>query len=229
MPEDIWVFLIRKIRYTTPIFLFINFESSFLFYFPFGIFILSLFIIFISRIFKIIEIKSIIKEILYHFFNLIYPRIWLIIILFFLIFIINFFRLVPRVFSLSSLPLITLRIRILIFSRGYLFSINKEYYNCISHFLPQRSPIFLSSLLVWIEIISWLCRPLALRVRLIANITARHLLIFLFRSRVYISRYFFILPLSLLIALAILEVGVSFIQAYVYLLLLSLYIRENLE
>ena len=62
-----------------------------------------------------------------------------------------------------------------------------------------------------------------------ANITAGHLLMFLCRSGVFFSRGLFLVPRVFLLALVGLEVRVSFIQSYVYQLLLSLYIIERLE
>lgn len=85
-------------------------------------------------------------------------------------------------------------------------------------------------ILVWIEFISWLARPLALGVRLIANITARHLLLHLISSRVAFLmgyRRFILLGLVGLILIVVLEIAVAAIQAYVFSLLLSLYVREG--
>merc|ERR1711997_611956 len=100
---------------------------------------------------------------------------------------------------------------------GTFFSRPKE---LIAHFMPLRAPIALAPVLVLIEVASTLIRPLALRLRLIANITARHLLVHLFAGWASISFvvrvvFFFII---------LLEIIVAFIQAYVFSLLLSLYV-----
>lgn len=101
----------------------------------------------------------------------------------------------------------------------------------LSHLLPIGTPIFLIPVLVIIETISLFIRPLALAVRLTANLTAGHLLIQL----VSIAIFFLIsviptvaaITAILLFLLTILEVAVAIIQAYVFVLLLSLYLQEN--
>nr|BDI12724.1 ATPase subunit 6 [Acanthopagrus pacificus] len=101
----------------------------------------------------------------------------------------------------------------------------------LAHLLPEGTPLLLIPILIIIETISLLIRPIALGVRLTANLTAGHLLIQL------ISTGFFVL-LSLqpavagltgilLLMLSLLEVAVAIIQAYVFVLLLSLYLQEN--
>lgn len=74
-----------------------------------------------------------------------------------------------------------------------------------------------------------MCRPLALGVRLIANITAGHLLLILIGQRVFSLGVVGVLVSVVLVLLVLLEVRVAVIQSYVYNLLLSLYINEGLE
>jgi len=77
---------------------------------------------------------------------------------------------------------------------------------------------------VWIEVISWLARPLSLGVRLVANITAGHLLIHLISLGCFYINFVFFLAFFFFL----LELVVAFVQAYVYTLLLSLYVNEGL-
>ena len=88
----------------------------------------------------------------------------------------------------------------------------------LSHFLPYRTPTPLIVFLIFIEVVSFLARPIALRVRLTANITARHLLIHLGAFSLYIWPLF--------VMLFLLELRVAFIQAYVFYILSSLYYEE---
>nr|YP_009509402.1 ATP synthase F0 subunit 6 [Nanorana ventripunctata]AQZ24935.1 ATP synthase F0 subunit 6 [Nanorana ventripunctata] len=101
----------------------------------------------------------------------------------------------------------------------------------LAHFLPEGTPTPLIPILIIIETISLFIRPLALGVRLTANLTAGHLLIQLISMATSAM-----LPLSITIAsltfitlvlLTLLEVAVAMIQAYVFVLLLSLYLQEN--
>nr|YP_009159509.1 ATP synthase F0 subunit 6 [Asio flammeus]AKQ20675.1 ATP synthase subunit 6 [Asio flammeus]QHI42611.1 ATP synthase F0 subunit 6 [Asio flammeus] len=101
----------------------------------------------------------------------------------------------------------------------------------LGHLLPEGTPTPLIPILILIETSSLLIRPLALGVRLTANLTAGHLLIQLISTATLallptlpmISA----LTMLILLLLTILEIAVAMIQAYVFVLLLSLYLQEN--
>nr|AKU78062.1 ATPase subunit 6 [Alophoixus flaveolus] len=102
----------------------------------------------------------------------------------------------------------------------------------LGHLLPEGTPTLLIPALILIETTSLLIRPLALGVRLTANLTAGHLLIQLISTAtVALSTTMpavSILTLLVLFLLTLLEVAVAMIQAYVFVLLLSLYLQENI-
>nr|UQS79898.1 ATP synthase F0 subunit 6 [Urocyon cinereoargenteus] len=101
----------------------------------------------------------------------------------------------------------------------------------LAHFLPQGTPLPLIPMLVIIETISLLIQPMALAVRLTANITAGHLLIHLIGGAtlalISISTTTAFITFIILILLTILEFAVALIQAYVFTLLVSLYLHDN--
>nr|AAK71788.1 ATP synthase 6 [Barbus petenyi] len=101
----------------------------------------------------------------------------------------------------------------------------------LGHLLPEGTPILLIPVLIVIETISLFIRPLALGVRLTANLTAGHLLIQLIATAVLVLLPMMpmvaILTATVLFLLTLLEVAVAMIQAYVFVLLLSLYLQEN--
>nr|WNH21210.1 ATP synthase F0 subunit 6 [Echidna unicolor] len=101
----------------------------------------------------------------------------------------------------------------------------------LGHLLPEGTPVPLIPVLIIIETISLLIRPIALGVRLTANLTAGHLLIQLIATAVFVLLPLMptvaILTALILFLLTLLEVAVAMIQAYVFVLLLSLYLQEN--
>nr|YP_010035241.1 ATP synthase F0 subunit 6 [Limosa haemastica]QRZ02515.1 ATP synthase F0 subunit 6 [Limosa haemastica] len=102
----------------------------------------------------------------------------------------------------------------------------------LGHLLPEGTPTPLIPALILIETTSLLIRPLALGVRLTANLTAGHLLIQLISTATTallpLIPAVSILTASILLLLTLLEVAVAMIQAYVFVLLLSLYLQENI-
>lgn len=101
----------------------------------------------------------------------------------------------------------------------------------LGHLLPEGTPVALIPVLIIIETVSLFIRPVALGVRLTANLTAGHLLIQLIATAVFVLLPMIptvaILTATVLFLLTLLEVAVAMIQAYVFVLLLSLYLQEN--
>nr|QXU57592.1 ATP synthase F0 subunit 6 [Calotes emma] len=101
----------------------------------------------------------------------------------------------------------------------------------IAHLLPEGTPTPLIPILIMIETVSLLIRPIALGVRLTANLTAGHLLLHLISlatitiMNTHPAASMF--TATLLILLTALEMAVALIQAYVFSLLVSLYLQEN--
>lgn len=102
----------------------------------------------------------------------------------------------------------------------------------LGHLLPEGTPTLLIPVLIVIETISLFIRPLALGVRLTANLTAGHLLIGLISTAAVVLLPIMptvaLLTTTILFLLTLLEVAVAMIQAYVFVLLLSLYLQENI-
>nr|AQY56417.1 ATP synthase F0 subunit 6 [Loxodonta cyclotis] len=101
----------------------------------------------------------------------------------------------------------------------------------LAHLLPQGTPTFLIPMIIIIETISLLIRPVTLAVRLTANITAGHLLIHLTGTATLTLLSIHSMTITVtfvtVILLTILELAVALIQAYVFALLISLYLHES--
>nr|WRW55942.1 ATP synthase F0 subunit 6 [Pseudocuneopsis yangshuoensis] len=152
--------------------------------------------------------------------------------LFMLIFIVNISGMIPNVFSPTSHLSLTLVLAMmvwfcLVFS-GWVYSWKES----AGHLVPTGSPVALIPLLVLIESVSILIRPITLGVRLAANITMGHLMLHVIGE--YVVSFFYDISFlgSLLGGLVmwgyvIFEFAVSFLQAYVFVLLVGLYSSDH--
>nr|YP_003331103.1 ATP synthase F0 subunit 6 [Herdmania momus]CAX65565.1 ATP synthase F0 subunit 6 [Herdmania momus] len=205
------------------------FESSFFMGIPLGVLFSLMVLGFFMPILKQVKFGSFLGILASHYSNSTYPGLLLVLYLFFSVLFLNMYGLVPMSFSVTSLPMVTLGFGFVFWGGGYLYCLFNNYENFVAHFLPLGTPQALQVVLVWIELLSWLCRPVALGVRLMANITAGHLLLILVGQGVFYVGVLGLFVSVVLVGLVMLEVGVGVIQSYVYNLLLSLYMNEGLE
>ena len=96
-------------------------------------------------------------------------------------------------------------------------------------FMPPGVPLVMAPLLVPIEIISYLSRPISLSVRLFANMLAGHTLLKVFAGFVVTLGLFGVFPLAFVIALTALEIVIAFLQAFVFTILTCLYLNDALH
>ncbi|NP_007567.1 ATP synthase F0 subunit 6 (mitochondrion) [Alligator mississippiensis] len=143
----------------------------------------------------------------------------------------NLLGLLPYTFTPTTQLSMNMAIALPLWLVTVLIGLRTQPTTSLAHLLPEGTPMLLIPILILIETISLLIRPIALGVRLTANLTAGHLLIQLI-SIATLNLWFMMPPLSLLtstvlILLLLLEFAVAMIQAYVFVLLLSLYLQEN--
>lgn len=157
-------------------------------------------------------------------------------VLFLFVLLSNLYGLVPFSFTTTSLIVVTLAIALIIFGGVVLISIYRHRSHIFASFLPGGTSLGLAFLLVPIEIISYTFKPLSLAVRLFANIIAGHTLLKVIGgfswALIQKGGIFFLahlVPLLVLILLIGLELGVSLIQAYVFLVLSLIYLREGIH
>lgn len=143
-----------------------------------------------------------------------------------LIGIINLLGLLPYVYTPTTQVVITMGLSITIIIGVTIRGLVKHRDSYLSIVMPVGSPLIIGPFMVIVETISYLSRGISLGVRLAANITAGHLLYSILTGFAYIMGIWGILPISILIAVILLEVGVAIIQAYVYGLLTAIYIGE---
>nr|AMA76454.1 ATP synthase F0 subunit 6 [Iksookimia koreensis] len=144
---------------------------------------------------------------------------------------INMLGLLPYTFTPTTQLSLNMGFAVPLWLATVLIGMRNQPTVALGHLLPEGTPIPLIPVLIIIETISLFIRPLALGVRLTANLTAGHLLIQLIATAVFVLLPMMptvaILTAAVLFLLTLLEVAVAMIQAYVFVLLLSLYLQEN--
>nr|ABC58132.1 ATPase subunit 6 [Zosterops abyssinicus socotranus] len=146
--------------------------------------------------------------------------------------LVNLLGLLPYTFTPTTQLSMNLALAFPLWLATLLTGLRNQPSTSLGHLLPEGTPTPLIPALIMIETTSLLIRPLALGVRLTANLTAGHLLIqlistatvTLFTTMPMVS----LLTFLVLFLLTILEIAVAMIQAYVFVLLLSLYLQENI-
>nr|QOD98321.1 ATP synthase F0 subunit 6 [Cettia cetti] len=146
--------------------------------------------------------------------------------------LINLLGLLPYTFTPTTQLSMNLALAFPLWLATLLTGLRNQPSISLGHLLPEGTPTPLIPALILIETTSLLIRPLALGVRLTANLTAGHLLIQLISTATVVLSSTMpavsVLTLLVLFLLTILEVAVAMIQAYVFVLLLSLYLQENI-
>lgn len=173
-----------------------------------------------------ITAKILYEEIVVNFLKINKILVILFITIFFYLIGINYLGLLPYVFTPTRHISVTMRLSLRVWITIIIFGWSNFFNKIIKHLVPEGTPIYLASFMVLIERISNLIRPLTLAVRLVANIIAGHLLLVLLSRLGEISIIYYIFTLPLIISLTVLEIFVTIIQRYVYIILLVLYLNE---
>nr|YP_008474770.1 ATP synthase F0 subunit 6 [Orectolobus japonicus]AGS43551.1 ATP synthase F0 subunit 6 [Orectolobus japonicus] len=144
---------------------------------------------------------------------------------------INLLGLLPYTFTPTTQLSLNMAFALPLWLMTVLIGISNQPTIALGHLLPEGTPTPLVPILIIIETVSLFIRPLALGVRLTANLTAGHLLMQLIATAAFVLITIMptvaLLTSTILFLLTILEVAVAMIQAYVFVLLLSLYLQEN--
>jgi ATP synthase subunit 6 len=160
----------------------------------------------------------------------------IVISIFFFISLLNGIGLIPYSFTLTSHIVVTFALSLAIYIGINIICIRKFGLLYFSLFLPSGTPFILALLLVPIELISYLFKPISLSIRLFANMMAGHTLLKVIAGfatdLMYSTGIFFvihIIPLIILFPLFGLECGVALIQSFVFSILVCIYINDGLN
>lgn len=150
--------------------------------------------------------------------------------LFMFILFANLIGLLPYSFTFTSHIIVTFAMAIMVFLGVTVIGIVRHKLHFFSFFLPAGVPKIMAPILVPIEIVSYLSRPVSLSIRLFANMMAGHTMMKVFAG--------FVIPLGILggwaplavdVALTGFEFLVAFLQAYVFTILTCLYLNDAIH
>ena len=141
----------------------------------------------------------------------------------------NMLGMLPYGFTFTSHIIVTFVLAIFIFLFVTLLGIFIHGFKFFGLFVPKGVPMLMLPLMVPIEIISYLSRPISLSVRLFANMMAGHTMLKIFAGFVFSLGIFGVAPLIVTVALTALEVLIAFLQAYVFTILTCIYLNESIN
>ena len=156
--------------------------------------------------------------------------------LFMFVLVANLIGLFPYFFTVTSHIIVTFTLAILVIGTVIVYGFAKHGFGFLKLFVPHGVPGYLLPLVVAIEVISFVSRPVSLSVRLFANMLAGHITLKVFSGFVVslsalgaVGIAGSVLPLAMAVALSALELLVAFLQAYVFAVLTCMYLNDALH
>jgi F-type H+-transporting ATPase subunit a len=156
--------------------------------------------------------------------------------LFMFILAVNMVGIIPYTFTVTSHIIVTVALAMTVFITVLVYGFWRNGLKFLKLFVPSGIPVYILPLIVVIEVISFLSRPISHSVRLFANMLAGHITLKVFASFVTMLGAFGFagwigaaLPLALTTALTALELLVAFLQAYVFTILTCIYLNDAIH
>lgn len=156
--------------------------------------------------------------------------------LFLFILFCNLLGMIPWGFTVTSHLIVTFTMAAVVFVAVTLIGIVRHKHRFLKLFFPEGAPIFTAPILIPIELISYLSRPVSLSVRLFANMTVGHVILKVIASFAVgavaaggVLAVAGIVPVAALVAITALEIMIAVIQAYVFTILSCIYLHDALH
>jgi F-type H+-transporting ATPase subunit a len=156
--------------------------------------------------------------------------------LFMFVLVANMFGMIPFFFTFTSHIIITFALALLVFVVVIVYGVYKNGFKFFKLFVPSGVPGYVLPIVVPIEVVSFLSRPISLSVRLFANILAGHITLKVFAGFIvtlgglgFLGWLGALLPLIMTVAITALEFLVAALQAYVFAVLTSMYINDAIH
>jgi F-type H+-transporting ATPase subunit a len=156
--------------------------------------------------------------------------------LFMFVLVANMFGMIPFFFTITSHIIVTFALALLVFLVVIIYGFVRNGPKFLKLFVPSGVPGYVLPIVVPIEVVSFLSRPISLSVRLFANILAGHITLKVFAGFIvtmgslgFLGILGSILPLVMTVAITALEFLVAALQAYVFAVLTSMYINDAIH
>jgi F-type H+-transporting ATPase subunit a len=148
----------------------------------------------------------------------------------------NMFGMIPFFFTVTSHIIITFALAMLVFIVVIVYGFLRNGPKFLKLFVPSGVPAYVLPIVVPIEVVSFLSRPISLSVRLFANILAGHITLKVFAGFIvtlgglgFLGWLGALLPLVMTVAITALEFLVAALQAYVFAVLTSMYLNDAIH
>ena len=157
--------------------------------------------------------------------------------LFMFILTVNFIGLIPYTFTVTSHIIVTAALAITVFLTVLIYGFIRHGLHFFNLFVPKGVPIYILPLIVFVEILSFISRPISHSVRLFANMLAGHITLQVFASFIILMGGAMgaigwaggVLPFAMIVVLMALEALVAFLQAYVFAILTCIYLNDAIH
>lgn len=149
---------------------------------------------------------------------------------FMLVMVCNLISLAPHSFAVTSHIAVTFALASVIFIAITCIGFAKHGLHFLGLFLPEGTPLWMAPLMILIELFSYLARPISLSIRLAANMTAGHIILFVVGGFVTkLAWYFGWAPMVFLIGFTGFEVFIAILQAYIFTILTCIYLNDAIH
>jgi F-type H+-transporting ATPase subunit a len=157
--------------------------------------------------------------------------------IFMFILILNMLGLLPLGFTVTSHIIITAVLALMVFFTVLIYGLIRHGLHFFNLFVPKGVPIYILPMIVFIEVLSFISRPISHSVRLFANMLAGHIALKVFAGFIIllggglgaIGWIGGVLPFAMIVALTALELLVAFLQAYVFAILTCIYLNDAIH
>jgi F-type H+-transporting ATPase subunit a len=157
--------------------------------------------------------------------------------IFMFILTVNMIGLIPYTFTVTSHIIVTAALAITVFLTVLLYGLYRHGFHFFNLFVPKGVPIYILPLIVFIEVLSFVSRPISHSVRLFANMLAGHITLQVFAGFIILMGSAMgaigwvggVLPFGMIVILMSLETLVAFLQAYVFAILTCIYLNDAIH